>query len=191
MTTGIIMVKNMICPRCIVSVQDILNKTEIPFRKVLFGEIHLSKELSLVQKENLSAELKNEGFELIDDHLSGLIDKIKILVTRRARNEVDTNEVKLNLSYYLSVKLHYEYTHLSSLFSAAEGRTIESFFIEQRIEKAKELLDYGQMTLSEIANELDYSSIAYLSTQFKKITGVTPTYFKDAGFARRKALVNA
>ena len=82
----------------------------------------------------------------------------------------------------------YEYTYLSSSFSAVEGRTIENFFIEQRIEKAKELLSYGQMTLSEIAYELDYSNTAYLSTQFKKITGITPSCYKEAGIANRKAL---
>jgi len=84
--------------------------------------------------------------------------------------------------------LNYEYTHLSSSFSEVEGRTIENLFIEHRIEKAKELLVYGEMTLSEIAFELDYSSTAYLSTQFKKITGLTPSYFKEVGISKRKAL---
>jgi AraC-like DNA-binding protein len=97
-------------------------------------------------------------------------------------------DIKVNLSSYLSEKLHYEYTHLSSVFSAVEGRTIENYFIEQRIEKAKELLIYGHMTLSEIAFELDYSSPAHLSTQFKKTTGLTPSYFKEVGLAKRKAL---
>ena len=120
--------------------------------------------------------------------MSGLIEKIKILVLKRARNELDKTEVKLNLSSYLSKNLNYEYTHLSSLFSSVEGRTIETFFIEQRIEKAKELLIYGQMTLSEIAFELDYSSSAYLSSQFKKVTGLTPSYFKEVGIAKRQAL---
>jgi YesN/AraC family two-component response regulator len=184
----ILLVKNMVCPRCVVSVEDILNKEAIPFHKVLFGEIHLTNELSWVQKENLTSGLKTEGFELIDNHMSGLIEKIKKLVIKRARNEIDKKEIKLNLSAYLSEKLHYEYTYLSSSFSAIEGRTIENFFIEQRIEKVKELLGYGQMTLSEIAYELDYSNTAYLSTQFKKITGITPSYFREAGIANRKAL---
>lgn len=178
----------MVCHRCVLSVEDILNKEGIPFQKVLFGEIHLTKALNSQQKESLSAKLNAVGFELIDGHLAGLIEKIKTLVIRKARNEVDASEIKLNLSTYLSEKLHYEYTHLSSSFSAVEGRTIENFFIEQRIEKAKELLIYGQKTLSEIAFELDYSSTAYLSTQFKKITGLTPSYFKEVGVAKRKAL---
>lgn len=188
MTMDIILVKNMVCHRCLHSVEDILNKSEIPFDKVLFGEIHLKNGLTQEQKENLAAKLKNEGFELIDSRLNGLIEKIKLLLIKRARNEVDKKDIKLKLSTYLSEELHYEYTHLSSSFSEVEGRSIENFFIEQRIEKAKELIFYGQMTLSEIAFELDYKSSAYLSSQFKKITGTTPSDFKESGIARLKAL---
>ena len=117
-----------------------------------------------------------------------MIEKIKILVMKRARNEVGKNEMKVNLSLYLSEKLHHEYTYLSSSFSAIEGKTIENFCIEQRIGKAKGLLIFGEMTLSEIALELDYSSTAYLSTQFKKITGLTPSNFKEIEIAKRIAL---
>lgn len=188
MTMEKIIVKNMVCHRCVRSVENILINAAMPFHKVIFGEIHLANELTREQKEDLSAKLKNEGFELLDSHMSELIEKIKMHVIMRARNEVANKEIKLNLSAYLSEKLHYEYTHLSSTFSEVEGRTIEDFFIKQRIEKAKELLIYGQMTLSEIAFELDYSSTAYLSTQFKKITGLTPSYFKEIGNVKRKAL---
>jgi AraC family transcriptional regulator len=180
------LVKNMVCRRCVISVESILHKYEIPVHKVISGEIHLKNELSREQRVNLSEKLKSEGFELIDNHSKGLIERIKILVIRRARNETDKTESKLNLSKYLSEKLHYEYTHLSSTFSEAEGRTIENFYIEQRIEKAKELILYGQLTLSEIAFELDYKSSAYLSSQFKKITGTTPSNFKELGTARLK-----
>jgi AraC-like DNA-binding protein len=178
----------MVCHRCVLTVEDILNKAAIPFHTVVFGEIHLINEPSKEEKEILSAKLKSVGFELIDNHMSGLIEKIKMHVIKKARNEVDEKEIKLNLSAYLSDKLHYEYTHLSSSFSEVEGRTIENLFIEQRIEKAKELLIYGDKTLSEIAFELEYSSTAYLSTQFKKITGLTPSHFKKVGIAKRKAL---
>lgn len=188
MALNTVLVKNMVCHRCVLSVEGILEKAGISFQKVLFGEIHLTHELSGEQKEILSEKLKNVGFELIDNHTSGLIEKIKLLAMQKARNEVDKKEIKLNLSVYLSEKLNYEYTHLSSLFSAVEGRTIENFFIEQRIEKAKELLIYRQMTLSEIAFELDYSSTAHLSAQFKKTTGLTPSYFREVGIAKRKAL---
>ncbi len=178
----------MVCHRCVLTVEDILTKAGIPFQKVLFGEIHLTHELSVEGKETLSENLKKVGFELIDNHMSGLIEKIKMFVIQQARNEGDKKQIKLNLSKFLSEKLNYEYTHLSSLFSAVEGRTVENFFIEQRIEKAKELLIYRQMTLSEIAFELGYSSTAHLSAQFKKTTGLTPSYFKEIGTAKRKAL---
>ena len=178
----------MVCHRCVLAVEDILNKAGIPFQKVVFGEIYLADKLNEKQKETLSTELKHIGFELIDNHMSGLIEKIKQHTIRKARYEVNNEEKKQNLSQYLSEKLHYEYTHLSSLFSSVEGRTIENFYIEQRIEKAKELLIYGAMTLSEIAFELDYSSTAHLSSQFKKITGLTPSYFKKVGTVKRKAL---
>ena len=188
MKMDILLVKNMVCHRCILTVENILIKSAIPFDKVLFGVIHLKKDISQEQKKNLSSNLKNEGFELIDSRLNGLIEKIKLLLIKRARNEVDKKDIKLKLSTYLSEELHYEYTHLSSSFSEVEGRSIENFFIEQRIEKAKELLSYRQKTLSEIAFELGYGNTAYLSTQFKKTTGTTPTEFKEAGIARRKAL---
>ena len=178
----------MVCHRCVLSVEDILQRTNIPFQKVLFGEIHLADELDPKQKVVLTEELKKVRFELIDSHMTGLIEKIKLLTIQKARNEVSKEDVKLNLSAYLSDKLHYEYTHLSSMFSGVEGRTIENFFLDQRIEKAKELLIYGQMTLSEIAFELNFSSTAHLSTQFKKLTGLTPSYFKEVGIAKRKAL---
>ena len=188
MASHSLLVKNMVCHRCVLTVEDILKKAAIPFHNVVFGEIHLINEPSKEQKDILSAKLRSVGFELIDNHMSGLIEKIKLLVIKKARNEVDEKEINLNLSAYLSDKLHYEYTHLSSSFSEIEGRTIENLFIEQRIEKAKELLIYGQMTLSEIAYELGYSSTAYLSSQFKKITGLTPSHFKKVGIAKRKAL---
>ena len=137
---------------------------------------------------NITSNLKNEGFEVIESRMSELIEKIKRLVIARARNEVDKNESKDKLSVYLSEKLHYEYTYLSSSFSEVEGSTIDDFYIEQRIDKAKELLSYGQKTLSEIAYELGYNNTSYLSTQFKKITGTTPTDFKKAGIAKRKGL---
>ena len=130
------------------------------------------------------------GFELIDSHAGALIEKIKQVVLKRARNEGNEMENKIKLSYYIAGKVNHEYTYLSSLFSSVEGRTIENYFIEQRIEKAKELLVYGQLTLSQIAFDLEYSSVAHLSKQFKKITGLTPTYFKEIGITKRTSLDN-
>ncbi len=178
----------MVCHRCILAVEDILQSEDIPFQKVSFGEIHFNEEPSQEEKERLAAKLLKIGFEIIDNYAGGLIEKIKSLVIQRARNEGNVDESKIKLSNYLSAKVNHEYTYLSSLFSSVEGRTIENYFIEQRIEKAKELLIYGQLTLSQIAFDLEYSSVAHLSTQFKKITGLTPTYFKEIGKEKRKSL---
>jgi AraC family transcriptional regulator len=170
------------------TVEDILHKANIKFDIVQLGEIHLPSELSETKREKLSDELAKVGFELIDNRSGGLVEKIKQLTLKKARNDVSEAEQKQNLSNYLSAKLHHEYTYLSSLFSSVEGRTIESFYIHQRIEKAKELLVYAEKTLSEIADELDYSSVAHLSAQFKKVTGLTPSHFREIGAAKRKTL---
>ena len=188
MSPKILLVKNMVCHRCVLAVQNILKNLNLTFSKVIIGEIHLTGELPVAEKDLVKQKLADIGFELIDNHTGGLIEKIKSLVIKKARNEVEERDNKLKLSHYLSDKLHHEYTYLSSLFSSVEGRTIENFFIEQRIEKAKELLVYGQMTLSEIAYELEYSSVAHLSGQFKKITGLTPSYFKELGASMRRPL---
>jgi len=188
MNTTVLLVKNMVCQRCIMAVEAILQSEKIPFHKVVFGEIHLIDAINEDQKSRLKTKLSAVGFELIDNHTSGLIEKIKQLVIKRARNEMYSTDKKTKLSIYLSDIIHHEYTYLSSLFSAIEGRTIENYFIEQRIEKAKELLVYDQLSLSEIAFQLEYSSVAHLSTQFKKITGLTPTYFKELGTSKRIAL---
>lgn len=180
----------MVCHRCILSVEDILQEESIPFDKVIFGELHLLGELSSAHKDRLVKRLVEVGFELIDNHSTALIEKIKQLIIKKARNEADEKDSNLKLSHYLSGKVNHEYTYLSSLFSSVEGRTIENYFIEQRIEKAKELLVYRQLTLSQIAFDLEYSSVAHLSAQFKKVTGLTPSYFKEIGAAKRKSLDN-
>lgn len=181
-------IKNMVCHRCVLAVEDILHNEAIPFHKVIYGEIHLSNELTPDQKLRLEKRFESIGFATIENRNAALIENIKQLVIKRARNEASAHERKIKLSQHLSEKVNHEYTYLSSLFSSVEGRTIENYFIEQRIEKAKELLVYGQLTLSQIAFDLEYSSVAHLSTQFKKITGLTPTYFKEIGMEKRKSL---
>lgn len=188
MAADTLIIKNMVCHRCVLSVEEILKSSGIAFQKVLVGEVHLSDPVDEKTRTILKDKLRRIGLELIDTRVGELIEKIKQLVIRKARNEVDDKERKVKLSTYLSSGLNQEYTSLSKLFSDTEGRTIENFFILQRIEKAKELLVYGQLNLSEIAFELDYSSVAHLSSQFKKITGLTPTHFKEVGIARRKTL---
>jgi AraC-like DNA-binding protein len=188
MKSDLLLVKNMVCNRCIATVENILKKLSIPVHHVLLGEIHLEKGITPEKKKTLSDELSDSGFELIDNHIGGLVEKIKHLVISHARNEIQANERKINVSKWLSQKLNYDYSYLSTLFSSVEGRTIENFYIEQRIEKAKELIVYGQKTLSEIAYELDYSSTAHLSAQFKKVTGLTPSHFREIGSTKRKSL---
>ena len=183
-----LLVKNMVCHRCVLSVEDILRQSSIPFEKVVAGEVFLEKPLTHDETKIVKESLAKIGLELIDNKMGGLIEKIKSLVIKKARNEAGEQDNKLKLSNYLTTHLHHEYTYLSSLFSSVEGRTIESYFIEQRIEKVKELLVYGEMTLSEISYALEYSSVAHLSNQFKKVTGLTPSHFKQIGNARRKLL---
>lgn len=188
MAPNILLIKNMVCRRCMMAVEDILRKVPIPFEQILIGEVHTSASLSDEQRERLRQDLEQIGFELIDNRMSGLIEQIKQHVIKRARNGLSEQDSKKRLSDYLSAQLHHEYTYLSSLFSSIEGRTIENYYIEQRIEHVKELLTYGEMTLSQIALELEYSSTAHLSGQFKKITGLTPSHFRQIGAEKRKAL---
>ena len=178
----------MVCHRCLLAVEDVLTKLAIPFTAVITGEIHLPGKITPEQTDLLSARLASIGLELMDNRMSGLVEKIKQLVIKKARNEVADKEKKTKLSVYLSQNLHHEYTYLSSFFSSIEGRTIENYFIEQRVEKVKELLVYKELSLSDISLELEYSSVAHLSNQFKKITGLTPSHFKKVGSARRKLL---
>ncbi|MEI9810242.1 MAG: AraC family transcriptional regulator [Bacteroidota bacterium] len=184
----VLLVKNMVCHRCLLAVEAVLKKLDIPFATITTGEVHLTSAITTAQTSLLNADLGSIGLELIDNRMSGLIEKIKQLVIKKARNEVEENESKTKLSVYLSQHLHHEYTYLSHFFSSVEGRTIENYFIEQRIEKVKELLVYKEMSLSAIHYLLEYSSVAHLSTQFKKVTGLTPSHFKEVGFARRKML---
>lgn len=180
----------MVCNRCILVVKQELNKLNIKSSNVTLGEVELAHEIPELHLQELTQNLAALGFEVIDNHMSNVIEKIKTLIIKKARNEVNEKHVRMKLSNYLSEHLHREYTYLSGLFSSVEGRTIENYFIQQRIEKAKELLVYGQMSLSEIAYDLDYSSVAHLSSQFKKITGLTPSYFKEVGSATRRPLDN-
>lgn len=177
----------MVCYRCKLSVENILKELNIE-GKVEIGEVTLEKELTQTQRKLLIEKLNAIGFELIDDHQTSLIEKIKQKVIAKARNEVNEKEKKWKLSKYITNYIPNEYTYLSGLFSDVEGRTIENYFIEQRIEKVKELMVYDQLSLSEIAFQLDYSSVAHLSAQFKKVTGLTPSHFKSIGEHKRRSL---
>jgi AraC-like DNA-binding protein len=152
---------------------------------VQLGEVVLQDSLSPKQSVQIANELKQLGFELLDDARKQQIDKIKTLVIEHVHYAMDE---KFAFAEVISKALHKEYSQLSKLFSETEGITIEQYVIQQKVEKAKELLAYNELTLSEIAFKLGYSSVAHLSAQFKKITGLTPSQFKAQGIRLRKSL---
>ena len=170
-------IKNMVCSRCTMVIKAALEKMEARAVFMQLGEIEIEGELSKDKLFKLDTTLKTLGFELIDNKKSQTIEKIKtsiISLIHHSDQNIDTS-----LSEFLTSQIHQDYHYLSNLFSEVEGITIEKYFIAQRIEKAKELLVYGELTLSQIADQLGYSSVAYLSNQFKKTTGLTPSFFKE------------
>lgn len=179
-------IKNMVCNRCIMVIQNELDKLGVGVKSIKLGEVILEKELTSDEKESLDKVLLDLGFEIIDDKKSRIIEKIKNLIINLVHHQ--DSETKINLSELLSNELHHDYNYLSNLFSEVEGTTIEKYFIAQKIEKVKELLVYDELSLSEIAFRLHYSSVAYLSNQFKKVTGLTPSHFKKIRKDRRKPL---
>lgn len=179
-------IKNMVCSRCIMAVQNELDKLGLAVKRIGLGEVELDREPTPVQVTDLDKALSALGFEIIDDRKSRLIERIKNVIIELVHHH--DNDLKTKLSDFLSERLHHDYGYLSSLFSEVEGKTIEKYFIAQKIEKVKELLVYDELTLSEIAHRLGYSSVAYLSNQFKKVTGLTPSYFKRIGREKRKPL---
>lgn len=179
-------IKNMVCRRCKMVVQAELEKLRLHPVSVELGEIELQEDTLLGLKDKLLKQLHSLGFDLIDDKKSKTIDRIKILIIELVYQK--NNQITVNLSDYLSQDLMQDYPTLSNLFSEVEGITIEKYFIHQKIERVKELLIYDEMTLNEIANLLNYSSVAYLSNQFKKNTGFTPSYFKQLKNRKRKQI---
>ena len=179
-------IKNMVCNRCIKTVANILCNLSISHKAVQLGEVEINKPLTIDAKNLLKQTLESEGFELIDDKKSKLIEQIKKLVIEIA--QIEYSNKRISISKFISGKLHHNYSYLSNLFSSVEGKTIENYFILQKVEKIKELLVYDELTISEISFKLGYSSTAHLSNQFKQITGLTPTYFKSIGAAKRKSI---
>ena len=178
-------IKNMVCNRCKMVVKDQLIKFGTHPVSVELGEVEIAEELSVPQKEVLNKVLQSFGFELIDDKKSRLIEKIKNTIVELVQSDAS---LKQNLSTQISQLLHHDYSFLSNLFSEIEGTTIEKYFIAQKIERIKELLKYDELSISQIADQLGYSSVAYLSNQFKKETGLTPSFYKSQRKNNRRNL---
>jgi AraC-like DNA-binding protein len=167
----------MVCIRCRMVVKTELEKLGLHYLTVELGEVEIMENISPEQLELLSDALSKTGLELMDDKKSILVEKIKTIIIEQINNPEDL--IKINFSDYLSEKLNHNYTYLSNLFSEVKGITIEQFFLAHKIEKVKELLVYDELNLTEIAFKLHYSSVAHLSYQFKKMTGLTPSHFKN------------
>ncbi len=174
----------MVCSRCKMVVKDELIKFGVHPINVELGEVEITEELNNGKKDALNKVLQSFGFDLIDDKKSRLIEKIKNSIVELVHYSQE--QLKTKFSTHISKELHHDYNYLSNLFSEVEGTTIEKYFIAQKIEKVKELLKYDELSLTEIADRLGYSNLSYLSNQFKKETGLTPTFYKSLKQNKRK-----
>lgn len=180
-------IRNMVCDRCIMSVRQQLDKLGLQYKNIQLGEVELTNEPDPAQINALKESLVRTGFELLDDKKAALVEKIKNAIISMIQGYSE-DEFNKKLSATLEEKLKMDYHYLSTLFSSVESVTIEKYAILQRIEKVKELLMYDEMSLSEIADKLGYSSVQHLSQQFKKVTGFTPSQFKQLKENKRKPL---
>lgn len=181
-------IKNMVCIRCKMVVKDELTKLGLHYNSVDLGEADILENISAYQHDQIKQALLKSGLELMDDKKSVLIQKIKNVIVELVHYSEEPLTIKF--SEYLSQKLHHDYTYLANLFSEVQGTTIEKFIIAHKIERVKELLVYNELNLTEIAYQMHYSSVAHLSAQFKKVTGLTPSYFKQLKEKRRNMLEN-
>jgi len=179
-------IKNMVCQRCVMTVENIINDLNLPFNKVLLGKVELVEKPTETELNNIQKALNNVGFELIDTRVNKIVEDIKQAIMEYLGLGMDSQNLKL--SSFMTSKISYDYSYLSDLFSSIEGKTIEQFFILQRIEKVKELLVYDQLSLTEISYQTGFSSVHHLSSQFKNVTGLTPSHFKKIGAEKRKSL---
>ena len=176
----------MVCPRCITSVERLLEKNNLQAKYVHLGEIGLTKEPAKAKLQQFTEDLKQTGFELLDDQKMQLIEQVKKLLIQKVQS--GNVEDHFSVTKYISDNIFKDYSSISKLFSEVEGITIEQFFILHKIEKTKEWIVYNERSLSQIAFELGYSSTQHLSNQFKKLTGMTPSRFKQLGVLHRKPI---
>ena len=176
----------MVCQRCHRAVEQILNDLKIPFVNLTLGEVQLAQPLNEKQQSKLQEALQAEGFELLGDRKAKTVEKIKNVIRAYIHQPQQfQDQAHLTFSRVLAQTVAQDYTSLSQLFSSVEGITIEKYLIHQRIEKVKELLKYGELNLTEIAREMGYSSVQYLSNQFKRVTGLSPNEFKKMNLPRK------
>lgn len=178
----------MVCKRCKMIVSSELEKLGVNFCNLMLGEVDLIDNLSKDKLDVLDIELKKYGLELLIDKKAKLIERIKNIIIEQIHYSEE--EIKINFSKILSKELDYNYKYLSNLFSEMHGTTIEHYIIQQKIERVKELIVYNELNLSEIAWKLNYSSVQHLSNQFKKVTGLTPSFFKKMKDKRRIDITN-
>jgi len=181
-----IFIKHMVSNRCKMAVKDELRKLGLHFIVVDLGEVEIMENISAEQREQMKAALLISGFELMDDKKAILIEKIKTAVIEMVHHS-DEN-IKTNFSDHLSEKLNHNYTYLANLFSEVQGTSIEHFIIAHKIERIKELIIYDELNITEIAWKMNYSSVAHLSNQFKKVTGLTPSHFRQLKDKRRTSI---
>ena len=178
----------MVSNRCKLAVKEELKEMGLHFIMVDLGEVEIMETLTIAQRDVLKKRLSSSGLELMDDKKAILIEKIKNSIIQMVHHPSEV--IKVNFSDYLSEKLDHNYTYLANLFSEVQGTTIEQFIIALKIERIKELIIFGEDTFSEIAFKLHYSSVAHLSAQFKKVTGLSPSHFKALKEKRRIAIQN-
>jgi len=178
----------MVCIRCKMVVKSELENLGLHYSSIELGETEITDDITPEQRQKLAAALKETGLELMEDKRSILVERIKTAIIELVHYTDD--QIKVNLSDHLSEKLNHNYTYLANLFSEVKGTTIEKYYIAHKIEKVKELLVYDELNLTEIAWKLHYSSVAHLSNQFRKMTGLTPTQFKNLKKKRPPASEN-
>jgi len=185
---ALLFVKNMVCDRCIRVVKDELEGLGLEVKDIKLGEVELASNLDVGQLDKIREVLVSSGFDLIDDKKQSLTELVKTILIDEINHQKGKKPSNMNFSTFLESRTGYDYSYLSHLFSESMDTTIEQYIIALRIEKAKELLSYKELTINEIAWELGYSSTAHLSNQFKKVTGETPSQFRVNNTLTRKTL---
>ena len=183
-----IYIKNMVCVRCIMAVKSVLETSEISFEDIELGRVNLISQLTAEQFSKLNSGLKYYELELMENKKKILVEKIKVAIIEMFHSS--NGDILVKLSEHLSRSLQHDYTYLANIFSTEEGRTIEKFYILNKVKRVKELLIYEGLTIKDISYKLNYSSVSHLCLQFKKVTGTTPSVFKKLWESERESLIN-